>query len=269
MRNKKELFSERPQIFRTMLSVIAALLVYEAGKAGGLMLAGLLLGYGGSGGGTDAGTVNSGLTGGLANLFMTLTGGLACLAVWRASLDFRFRKRPAWKRILPFIILAAALSLGLNIIIAYLNLAQHSQTFQQVAKEQAAVPLWLGICLYGFAAPFSEELVFRGIIYGKSKEVFGAPVAMVFSGVVFGIYHGNLVQGIYASLLGVLLAWVTERSGTLLAPIIFHGIGNLAVFFLIDVAGLGSILAQPLVCAGLFAVSGVCFWYLATRNVAA
>ena len=269
MRNKKEVFSDKPQIFRTMLLVIAALLVYEAGKAAGLMLAGLLFGSGGSTGGMDAGTVNSGLTGGMANLLMTLTGGLACLAVWRSSLNFRVKKRPAWKHILPFIILAAALSLVLNIVIAYLGLAQHSQTFQQVAKEQAAVPLWLGICLYGFAAPFSEELVFRGIIYGKSKEVFGAPVAMVFSGVVFGIYHGNLVQGIYASLLGIMLAWVTERSGTLLAPVIFHGIGNLAVFFLIDAAGLGSILAQPLVCVGLLAISGVCFWYLVTRNAAA
>ena len=264
MRNKKEVFSDKPQIFRTMLSVIAALLVYEAGKAAGLMLAGLLFGYGGSPGVMDAGTVNSGLTGGMANLLMTLTGGLACLAVWRSSLNFRLGKRPDWKWIPPFILLAAALSLGLNIVIAYLGLAQHSQTFQQVAKEQAAVPLWLGICLYGFAAPFSEELVFRGIIYGKSKEVFGAPVAMVFSGVVFGIYHGNLVQGIYASLLGIMLAWVAEWSGTLLAPVIFHGIGNLAVFFLIDVAGLGSILAQPLVCVGLLAISGVCFWYLVT-----
>lgn len=157
MRNKKEVFSDKPQIFRTMLSVIAALLVYEAGKAAGLMLAGLLFGSGGSTGGMDAGTVNNGLTGGMANLLMTLTGGLACLAVWRSSLNFRLGKRPGWKWIPPFILLAAALSLGLNIVIAYLGLAQHSQTFQQVAKEQAAVPLWLGICLYGFAAPFPRN----------------------------------------------------------------------------------------------------------------
>ena len=42
MRNKKEVFSDKLQIFRTMLSVIAALLVYEAGKAAGLMLAACL-----------------------------------------------------------------------------------------------------------------------------------------------------------------------------------------------------------------------------------
>lgn len=267
-KQNKNLFTGKPQIFRTMLSVIAALLVYEAGKAAGLLLAGILLEYGMTGG-AGAGAVNEGLAGGLTNLIMILTGGLVCFAVWKSSLDFRIKKKPEWKRILPFVLLASSLSLGLNIIIAYLDLAKHSQTFQQVAQQQDAVPLWLGICLYGLAAPLSEELVFRGIIYGKFKEVFGAPVAMVFSGVVFGIYHGNLVQGIYASLLGIVLAWVTERSGTLLAPVVFHGIGNLAVFLLINVAGLGSVLAQPLVCAGLLAVSGVSFWYLFTRNAAA
>lgn len=101
MRNKKEVLSDKPQIFRTMLSVIAALLVYEAGKAAGLMLAGFLFGYGGSTGGMDAGTVNSGLTGGMANLLMTLTGGLACLAVWRSSLNFRLGKSLTGNGFLP------------------------------------------------------------------------------------------------------------------------------------------------------------------------
>lgn len=136
MRNKKEVLSDKPQIFRTMLSVIAALLVYEAGKAAGLILAGLLFGYGGSPGVKNAGTVNSGLTGGMANLLMTLTGGLACLAVWRSSLNFRLGKKPGWKWIPPFILLAAALSLGLNIVIAYLGLAQHSQPFSRWQRNR-------------------------------------------------------------------------------------------------------------------------------------
>lgn len=263
MRNKKEVFSDKPQIFRTMLSVIAALLVYEAGKAAGLMLAGLLFGSGGSTGGMDAGTVNNGLTGGMANLLMTLTGGLACLAVWRSSLNFRLGKRPGWKWIPPFILLAAALSLGLNIVIAYLGLAQHSQTFQQVAKEQAAVPLWLGICLYGFAAPFPRTGFPGNYLWKIQRGIRRACCHGIFRR---GFRHLSREPGagIYASLLGIMLAWVMERSGTLLAPVIFHGIGNLAVFFLIDVAGLGSILAQPLVCVGLLAISGVCFWYLVT-----
>lgn len=57
------------------------------------MLAGLLFGYGGSTGGMDAGTVNSGLTGGMANLLMTLTGGLAALAGLEIFPEFPAREK--------------------------------------------------------------------------------------------------------------------------------------------------------------------------------
>ena len=106
------------------------------------------------------------------------------------------------------------------------------------------------------------ELVFRGIIYGKARDIFGVPAAMVFSGLIFGIYHGNLVQGIYAAFLGTVLAWTMEHTGTLLAPMIFHGIGNITVFLLIDAAGLGGALARPWICAALLFISVVCFLQL-------
>ena len=154
---------------------------------------------------------------------------------------------------------AAALALGLNILMAFLQLDRFSETFREVSRAQADVPLWLGIVLYGLAAPFSEELVFRGIIYGKARDIFGAPEAMVFSGLIFGIYHGNLVQGIYAAFLGTVLAWTMEHTGTLLAPMIFHGIGNITVFLLINAAGLGGALARPWICAALLFISAVCF----------
>ena len=155
--------------------------------------------------------------------------------------------------------MAAALALGLNILMAFLQLERFSETFREVSRAQADVPLWLGIVLYGLAAPFSEELVFRGIIYGKARDIFGAPAAMVFSGLIFGIYHGNLVQGIYAAFLGTVLAWTMEHTGTLLAPMIFHGIGNITVFLLINAAGLGGALARPWICAALLFISAVCF----------
>ena len=158
--------------------------------------------------------------------------------------------------------MAAALALGLNILMAFLQLDRFSETFREVSRAQADVPLWLGIVLYGLAAPFSEELVFRGIIYGKARDIFGAPAAMVFSGLIFGIYHGNLVQGIYAAFLGTVLAWTMEHTGTLLAPMIFHGIGNITVFLLINAAGLGGALARPWICAALLFISVVCFLQL-------
>ena len=142
-----------------MLSVIAALLsIYEAGKAAGLILAGLFLVLAGAGG-LDAGTVNSGLIRRHGKPAHDTTGGLACLAVWRSSLNFVMEK-PDWKWILPLFSWQAALSWGFNIVIAYLGLAQHSRPFSRWQRNRLPYRLWLGICLYGFAAPFSEELVF-------------------------------------------------------------------------------------------------------------
>jgi len=44
---------------------------------------------------------------------------------------------------------------------------------------------------------------------------------------LFGLYHGNVVQGMYAFVMAVMLAWVYEYSGQLLAPVLVHGISNL------------------------------------------
>lgn len=258
MEKNRKSRADKKSVYRALFSVLGALLVYEAGKMAGLLLVGVLLGIGDNSGEM----LQSAGNGGLANLIMILAGGLACFAVWKPYLSFSVPKRADRKGIVPFLILAAALSLGMNILLALLQLDRLSETFQEVSRAQAAVPLWLGIVLYGLAAPFSEELVFRGIIYGKARDIFGAPAAMIFSGLVFGIYHGNLVQGIYAALLGIVLAWTMERTGTLLAPMLFHGIGNITVFILINAAGLGGALAKPWTGAALLLISAACFWLL-------
>lgn len=43
---------------------------------------------------------------------------------------------------------------------------------------------------------------------------------------VFGIYHGNVPQGIYAFLLGLLMVYLREQYQTLLAPVLFHMSAN-------------------------------------------
>ena len=52
-----------------------------------------------------------------------------------------------------------------------------------------------------------------------------APVYI--SAAVFGIYHFNLVQGIYGFLLGILLCAVMEKYGTVLASMLLHMSANL------------------------------------------
>ena len=73
---------------------------------------------------------------------------------------------------------------------------------------QFDTPVWLGIISYGILAPLGEEIVFRGVVYGQLRKVLKVPYAVVLSGLAFGLFHGNLVQAVYATVIGCLLALV-------------------------------------------------------------
>jgi len=72
-----------------------------------------------------------------------------------------------------------------------------------------------------------EELFFRGYIQRQADRVFGSWVAVViFSGVIFGLYHVRPTQALPLSLLGMYLAWVTWRSGSLVPAMLVHFANN-------------------------------------------
>lgn len=78
----------------------------------------------------------------------------------------------------------------------------------------------------GVLAPMAEEFAFRGLVYRRVRDYIDVKWAIIISSVLFGLYHGNMVQFIYASLIGVLLAAVYERYKTLWAPIVAHMAAN-------------------------------------------
>lgn len=75
-------------------------------------------------------------------------------------------------------------------------------------------------------APLIEEIIFRGIIYRRIKRVSGSGIAMILSALFFGVFHMNVVQGIYAFIVGLILAYVCEKYKTIWASIIMHAVAN-------------------------------------------
>ena len=47
---------------------------------------------------------------------------------------------------------------------------------------------------------------------------------------LFGIYHGNLIQFIYATLMGVLLGFLRKQSGSVIPGIVLHMIINISCY---------------------------------------
>lgn len=83
--------------------------------------------------------------------------------------------------------------------------------------------------------PLTEELLFRGLIMTMFRQA-GANfvVANILQAVLFGIFHMNLIQGIYAFLLGVLMGYLVKQYHTLLASMTFHAFFNFFGTFLTD-----------------------------------
>ena len=55
-------------------------------------------------------------------------------------------------------------------------------------------------------------------------------MAVIGSALLFGAIHGNLVQMLYGTIMGIIMAILYEKYGKLLAPILFHGAANIAIY---------------------------------------
>ena len=80
--------------------------------------------------------------------------------------------------------------------------------------------LFMVIC-----APLIEEYVFRKLIVDRTIK-YGQGVAVLLSGLMFGLFHGNLNQFIYAFAIGCFLAFLYVKTGNLKITIIIHMIFN-------------------------------------------
>lgn len=107
--------------------------------------------------------------------------------------------------------------------------AAYYELVSKTVGVNRAVPMMIATFVI---APIGEELFFRGVIMGYAKRYMPPAFAILFQGVLFGLYHGNIVQGIYACILGCLLGFVTYKANTLLASMILHFSINLSVLFI-------------------------------------
>lgn len=147
--------------------------------------------------------------------------------------DFLLQKPSKRRKGIPALslfLLAVSGSLGINILFSLLHITENSSAYQQTAKMQYQIPFLSGILLYGLISPLAEELFFRRGIYCFLKKHMKIPAAMILSSLLFGLYHGNVVQAFYAALLGMLIVSCYEECGRFFVPFFIHSIANITVF---------------------------------------
>ena len=143
-----------------------------------------------------------------------------------AEIDLKMKYKPVLQ-LLIVAVMAYSASALFNIL---LGMIPWEELFAKpVAPEESTffgIPWWARILCYEIVAPISEELVFRQVIYKRLRGISPVWVAVIISALLFGFYHGNLVQGIYAFIMGCLLALVYEWTGSFAASVLFHMLAN-------------------------------------------
>ena len=95
---------------------------------------------------------------------------------------------------------------------------------------QIVVPAWdtiLYVIALSFVVPLSEEMTFRGVVFGQLRREFGPWISVFISAILFGILHGISVHIGYAIVCGIIIAASYHLTDSLIAPILLHAIFNI------------------------------------------
>jgi uncharacterized protein len=111
-------------------------------------------------------------------------------------------------------------------LINFLNPAlvtEYNETFDGLLGQANPILILISVVLL---ASIGEEVFMRGILFKEfEKAKYPTWSIVLFSGLIFGAFHLNLVQGAFATILGVAIALGFLYSGSLYVPILMH-LGN-------------------------------------------
>lgn len=133
-------------------------------------------------------------------------------------------KMGGWKIVLAGIICYALMYCGnivgmiMTAIIGILKGGTVQNTLTDVVMNTNLMVTFLIMVI---CAPIIEELVFRKLIIDRTLR-YGQGVAILVSGLMFGLFHGNLNQFIYAFLLGICFAFLYVKTGNIKISIGLH-----------------------------------------------
>lgn len=105
-------------------------------------------------------------------------------------------------------------------------LKEHFLIMENMLAPLSEGSIFISLLTVGIVAPFTEEFIFRGVIFKTLNKNISTLGTIIIQALFFGIFHGNLIQGIYATLLGVVLGYITYRTRSLWPAIIIHIINN-------------------------------------------
>jgi membrane protease YdiL (CAAX protease family) len=165
--------------------------------------------------------------------FLAIGIGLLILLLWKKP---KFCFHTLWKKGKPLkigsffgifvIFISSQLLVQVMAILLEIILNQFGMSLMELMESASGDTDTLGMFLYvGFGAPIVEEIIFRGLVL-RSLEPYGKKFAIFASALLFGLYHGNIIQIPFAFGVGLVLGYVTVEYNMIWAMIL-HMFNNL------------------------------------------
>ena len=166
----------------------------------------------------------------------------ACFGLWYYFREKKYHYRPDYVRAfsaknvcsMAGIAFFGQYAVNLLLILIYILLpgifAQYEELIQTLDID-AGNPVLMIFCVVIFG-PLVEEILFRGMIFGRLRRAFSFWPSALISAVLFGVFHMNFVQGIYAGVFGLSLAYIFEKTETLWGCYMLHAFFNLSSYII-------------------------------------
>ena len=138
------------------------------------------------------------------------------------------------KFVIKYFFLGLLLNIGISVLLQILSFILPSSLSQDLFSDyNSNINLifegnaFLMVLSAGVLAPIAEELIFRYAIFRNLSNI-NTTFALITQALLFGILHGNIIQGSYAFILGIVFGYVTIKQKNNLCSIIMHIAINLS-----------------------------------------
>lgn len=108
-----------------------------------------------------------------------------------------------------------------NLLTQFIGILKGSPVSNTILEIATTSNLPVNFFIMVICAPIAEEFVFRKLLVDRTVK-YGEGVAVLFSGLMFGLFHGNLNQFAYAFTLGVCFAFIYVKTGKIIYSILMH-----------------------------------------------
>ena len=116
-----------------------------------------------------------------------------------------------------------------NLLLSFMNINLSMFGFENKVSDYGSTSGTAENIIYFIAIavvpPIIEEFLFRGAILGSLRK-HGDALAIVVSAVMFGFAHSNFIQTPVTFLTGLVLAYLTVKTNSLIPAIIVHFVNN-------------------------------------------